>query len=212
VAQERGKPAYLHSGLHLTTPEYVAYRRTALEALGFRPVRYGYKMARPLTEAIPEPQFPAGYTLRTLGGAEEHERWVEMFNWSFIDHWNHHPLTLEQYTHWLSGPGYRPAGDLIAVAADGTFAAFCRCEINDEDNRNLGRNEGWIDGLGTRRGHRKIGLGRAMLLAGMHWLKGQGLATAVLGVDAQNPTGALRLYESVGFTVLNTTETYQKDL
>src|SRR4051794_1416759 len=34
VAQERGKPGYLHSGLHLTTPEYVAYRRTALEALG----------------------------------------------------------------------------------------------------------------------------------------------------------------------------------
>ena len=66
--------------------------------------------------------------------------------------------------------------------------------------------------LGTRRGHRKIGLGRAMLLAGLHWLKAQGVDTAVLGVDAENPTGALRLYELVGFVVANTSYSYQKDL
>ena len=92
------------------------------------------------------------------------------------------------------------------------FAAFCRCEINNEDNAATGRNEGWIEVLGTRRGHRKLGLGRAMLLAGMRWLQAQGVATAVLGVDAENPTGALRLYESVGVVVANTTYTYHKDL
>ena len=212
AAAERGQPAHLRAGLHMTTPEYIAYRRTALEALGFRPVRYGYKMARPLEGPIPEPQFPPGYTVRPLAGEAEHEQWMDVFNWSFIDHWNHHPLTLEQHQHWVSLPGYRPDGDLIAIAPDGTFAAFCRCEINDEDNQNNNRNEGWIAALGTRRGHRKIGLGRAILLAGLHWIKGQGLATAVLGVDAENPSGALRLYESVGFQVTDTTATYHKDL
>jgi mycothiol synthase len=212
VAAERGQPAHLRCGMHLTTPEYIAYRQGMLEGLGFRAVRYFFKMARPLDQPIPEPQFPAGYTLRPLAGPAEYEQWTEMFNWSFIDHWNHHPITLEQHAHWVSSPTYRPAGDLIALAADGTFAAFCRCQIDDEDNTNRERNEGWIDSLGTRRGHRKIGLGRAMLLAGMHWLKTQGIATAVLGVDAENPSGALRLYESVGFVVQDTTSSYHKDL
>jgi mycothiol synthase len=211
VAQERNQPGHLRAGLHKTTPEYIAYRQGVLEGLGFRPVRYGYKMARPLHEPIPEPQLPEGYTQRTVA-ADEQARWVEAFNWSFIDHWNHHPLSEERNAQWISGPNYRAAGDLVAVAPDGTFAAFCRCEINNEDNAALGRNEGWIEVLGTRRGHRKIGLGRAMLLAGLHWLKGQGVETAVLGVDAQNPTGALRLYESVGFVVANTSYNYQKDL
>jgi mycothiol synthase len=212
VGAERGQPVGLRAGQYQSTPEYIAYRRGALEALGFRPVRYGYKMARPLERPIPAPQFPPGYTVRTLAGEPEYEQWVDIFNWSFIDHWNHHPMTLEQHRHLVSGPHYRPDGDLIAVAADGTFAAFCHCEINDEDNRHSGRNEGWIDALGTRRGHRQIGLGRAILLAGMHWLKGQGLTTAVLYVDAENPTGALRLYESVGFAVVSTVVYHKKNL
>jgi mycothiol synthase len=211
VGQERRQPAHLRAGLHKTTPEYVAYRQGVLEALGFRPVRYSYKMARPLGQPIPDASFPPGYTLRTVE-AEEQARWVDLFNGSFIDHWNHHPLSEERNAHWISGPNYRAGGDLLAVAPDGTFAAFCRCEINNEDNAATGRNEGWIEVLGTRRGHRKLGLGRAMLLAGMRWLKGQGVNTAVLGVDAENPTGALRLYESVGFVVVNTTYTYHKDL
>jgi mycothiol synthase len=211
VGQERGQPAHLRAGLHKTTPEYVAYRKGVLEGLGFRPVRYGYKMARPLNEPLPDAVLPAGYTQRTVA-AEEQAQWVDLFNWSFIDHWNHHPLSEERNAHWISGPNYRADGDLLAVAPDGTFAAFCRCEINTEDNAANGRNEGWIEALGTRRGHRQRGLGRAMLLAGMRWLKAQGVDTAVLGVDAENPTGALRLYESVGFTVANTTYTYHKDL
>ncbi|MGI8587851.1 MAG: GNAT family N-acetyltransferase [Chloroflexia bacterium] len=211
VARERGQKAHLRAGLHLTTPEYIAYRQGALEALGFRPVRYGYKMARPLNEPMPEPQFAPGYTLRRLE-KHEHDKWVDTFNWSFIDHWNHHPLTPEQHEHWVNNPNHQDDGDLIAVAEDGTIAAFCRCEIIGEDNAKMGRNEGWIDALGTRRGHRKIGLGRAMLLAGMLWLKSQAIETAVLNVDAENPTGALRLYESVGFEVTDRTATYHKDL
>ncbi len=56
-----------------------------------------------------------------------------------------------------------------------------------------GRSEGWIELLGTRRGHRKIGLGRALVLAGLQRLKADGVETALLGVDGDNPTGATRL-------------------
>jgi ribosomal protein S18 acetylase RimI-like enzyme len=51
-----------------------------------------------------------------------------------------------------------------------------------------------------------------MLLAGMHKLKEDGAGVAVLGVDAENPSGALGLYESVGFRKVNTRAVYHLDL
>jgi len=205
---ERGLPVKMRSGVR----EHEIYNSAVLRRHGFSIVRYFFKMARPLDEPIPEPQFPDGFTLQHTAGEADAERWVEMFNQSFIDHWNHHPQTVEGHRHWLTDPNYQPEGDLIAVAPDGTFAAFCFCLINPEDNTRNNRNEGWIDVLGTRRGFRKIGLGRAMLLAGLHRLKDEGMDTAVLGVDAENPTGALRLYESVGFTNVRTSVSYAKEL
>jgi ribosomal protein S18 acetylase RimI-like enzyme len=135
-----------------------------------------------------------------------------MFNQTFIDHWNHHDWTVESYINWLKVPHYRQDIDLLAVAPDGTFAGFCVCMIDPDDNRENNRSEGWIDILGTRRGFRKIGLGRALLLEGMKALKANGIEVAVLGVDAENPTGALGLYESVGFRPVIKTATYHKDL
>lgn len=212
VGGERRMPAYVRSGLHLTTPEYIAYRQELLESHDFRPVRYGYKMARPLNEPIPEPRLPEGFTLRTARGEPDMEPWVEMSNQSFIDHWNFHPMTVEDHKHDLTNPNYNPELDLIVIAPDGTFAAFAFCEIDPEGNATNHTSEGTIDGLGTRRGFRRIGLGRAVLLAAMHALKAAGIETAVLGVDAENPTGALNLYESEGFHKVNTSVTYQKDL
>ena len=100
----------------------------------------------------------------------------------------------------------------IAIAPDGTFAAFCHCEISPEDNARNGRNEGWIVTLGTRRGFRKQGLGRAIRLAGMHRLKAAGVEIARLSVDTENPLGTLRLYESVGFHPVHTNISFVKDV
>ncbi len=210
IAQERGVPGFLQSGLRYSTPEYIAYRQGIMDAHGYTPNRYFFDMVRPLTEPIPEPQFPTGYTLGHLASDDDIPRWMEAFNQSFIDHWDYHPLSEEQARHWLGSAKYQAEGNLIAEAADGTLAAFCLCWIDPDDNARNNRQEGGISDLGTRRGHRKLGLGRAMLLAGMHWLKGQGMDTAGLNVDAENPSGALRLYESVGFTVRRKTAMYRK--
>jgi mycothiol synthase len=183
-----------------------------LTSCGFKADRYFFRMARSLSEPIPEPQFPEGFALRQFPGEQEAAAWVEMFNQSFIDHWNHHDLTVDKFKHKLAKPDYRNDLDLIAVAGDGTFVAFCYCHISQEENDRTGRNEGWIAYLGTRRGFRKIGLGRAMLLAGLHRLKAAGVATAILGVDAENSSGALRLYESAGFHNIRDSISYVKDV
>ncbi|MEG4942932.1 GNAT family N-acetyltransferase [Microcoleus sp. F4-D5] len=187
-------------------------RISVLANCGFKADRYFYRMARSLSEPIPEPQFPEGFLLRQFPGEQDAAAWVEMFNQSFIDHWNHHDLTVDKFKHELAKPDYRNDLDLIAVADDGTFVSFCYCEISVQECDRTGRNEGWIACLGTRRGFRKRGLGRAMLLAGLHRLKAVGVATAILGVDAENSSGALHLYESAGFHNIRDSISYVKDI
>jgi mycothiol synthase len=187
-------------------------RISVLANCGFLADRYFYRMARSLSEQIPEPQFPQGFCLRQVSCEQDAEAWVEMFNQSFIDHWNHHDFTVEKFNYYSAKPDYRNDLDLIAVASDGTFSAFCYGHISQEENDRTGRNEGWIAVLGTRRGFRKLGLGRAMLLAGLHRLKAAGVETAILGVDAANPSGALRLYESAGFHNIRDSISYVKDV
>src|SRR5437868_3882810 len=96
--------------------DFDSYTREMLEQNGFSVVRYFFQMARPLDEPIPEPQLPEGYTMRHANGSDEDiERWVEMFNQSFIDHWNNHPATVEDEKHFLTHPNYRPEGSLMAI-------------------------------------------------------------------------------------------------
>ncbi|XGV99873.1 MAG: GNAT family N-acetyltransferase [Leptolyngbya sp. BL-A-14] len=188
------------------------YRVALLERYGFTSVRTFYRMTRSLSESLAEPSFPQGFTLRHVEAERDAVVWVEMFNASFIDHWDHQPMTIERFKRSRTKADYNPEFDLIAVAPNGTFAAFCRAAIHPEDNARTGRNEGWINVLGTRRGFRKLGLGRAMLLSGLQVLKTAKMESALLGVDAENPSGALRLYESVGFTQLLASIVYGKEV
>ncbi|NJL46635.1 MAG: GNAT family N-acetyltransferase [Leptolyngbyaceae cyanobacterium SM2_5_2] len=135
-----------------------------------------------------------------------------MFNESFVDHWNFSPMTLVDRQYRLTYPTYQPELDWVAVAADGTLAAFCGAHIPHEDNARKHRQEGWINILGTRRGYRRQGLARSMLLQGLHQLQAAGLDTALLGVDSQNPNQAQSLYESAGFQVKESYVTYEKRL
>jgi len=205
IARTTQKPVKLRVNARDSQAKKIAF----LEQHGFTVVRHFYRMTRSLMEPLPVPQLPAGYTVRSLAH-DAVAAWVEMFNQTFIDHWNFHPLTLEQRQRWLIEPDYDADLDLVAVAPDGTFAAFCFGSIGAENNTRTGRKEGWIADLGTRRGFRQIGLGRAMLLSGLHQLKAKGIDTALLGVDAENPCGALRLYESVGFRPFFTSLAYCK--
>ncbi len=208
LRREHAKPAWLRGHARSDDMAMVAI----FERHGFEIARYFLRMERPLDEPIATPSLPPGFTLRTIEGSAEEAAWVEAYNQSFIDHWNHHDMTVEQRSHWMADEDYRPDLDLVAISPEGHIAAFAWCGIHPRENERTGRNEGWIQLLGTRRGYRKLGLGRAMLLASLHVLKGAGVDAARLGVDAENPTGALRLYESTGFRTVQTMVNYRKIL
>lgn len=192
LGAERGLTTRLATGANVVD----SWRIGLLEAHGFSPIRYFLRMERPFAEPVGRPQFPAGFTLRPVAGEHEAEAWAELFNQSFVDHWNFHPLTVERLRGIWAEPLYRRDLDLVVVAPDGALAAFCACDVDPEDADGAG----WIAALGTRRGYRSQGLGRAALLAGLAALEGAGARVARLIVDAESPTGATRLYEAAGFT------------
>lgn len=84
--------------------------------------------------------------------------------------------------------------------------------IYPERNARLGRGQGVMEDLGVLLEHRQTGLGRGLLLEGMRPLRRRGRTHLTLGVDRQNPTGELRLYESVGFREWRTVVPYSRQL
>jgi mycothiol synthase len=87
---------------------------------------------------------------------------------------------------------------LAAVAPDGTFAAFCNAAVHREDHMLLGRSEGWINQMGTHPAFRRQGLGRAIMVAALHRLKGHGVTSVLLETASAN-SAAQRPYASLGF-------------
>lgn len=185
-------------------------RVNLLENSGFQIDRYFLAMERSLSEPIPEAQLPEGFRLRSPGGEEDAETWVETFNETFVEHWNHWDITVEAFLHKQGDPSYRSDLSLVAIAPDGTMAALCDCSILENDGPSS--KQGWITVLGTRAAFRKQGLGRGILQAALGNFKAEGLDSVILYVDAENLSGATRLYESVGFRRINTQIAYMKAL
>ena len=99
----------------------------------------------------------------------------------------------------------------ITRKAEFSASHVCRVpELSPEENARHGRSEGWIEELAVRRPWRKRGVATALLCASMHAFKAEGLQHAMLGVDTQNLSGALRVYENVGFKSIKRFTQFQK--
>jgi ribosomal protein S18 acetylase RimI-like enzyme len=71
--------------------------------------------------------------------------------------------------------------------------------LHEEENSRLGVRRGWCENISTRAAWRGKGVASALICRALHTLAGRGMTEAALGVDAMNETGALRLYETMGF-------------
>lgn len=196
---QTGVPLKLCCELH----EHDQYRMTVIRQREFTIDRYFHRLERSLCESIPEAIFPDGFRLGFVNGERDAQSVADLYNNSFIDAWGFHPLTVDNLKSRYDNKGYKRELDLAIVGADGTFVSWFLANFSPERNERNRRKEGWIEFLGTRRGFRKMGLGRAILLSGLHQLKKAGLETARMCVDTKNPSNALNLYESVGFSKLS---------
>ncbi|HET7566395.1 MAG TPA: GNAT family N-acetyltransferase [Gaiellaceae bacterium] len=172
-------------------------------ARGYREVRRFWDMAIELGD---EPPAPAGVEVETFAGSDEAARaFHQALDEAFADHWEHHSSPFEQW--WdekRAAPDYDPT--LWFLVRDGDEVAAV---VRNDPERMGG---GYVGALGVRRPWRGRGYGRALLLHSFREFHRRGLRRVSLGVDAANPTGATRLYESVGMAVETENVVFEKEL
>lgn len=180
------------------------------EAMGYRLIRYSFEMRRRLDEPVPEVPLPAGLEFRPVAELDHRKVWDANAE-AFRDHWEAAQRTDADFERDFGDPDLDTS--LWRVAWDGDeVAGVAMNTIYTEENERLGIKVGWLDQVSTRRPWRRRGVGASVIAASLVALQERGMQEASLGVDAENPTGALALYERLGFTRYRSFRVYRKRL
>ncbi len=174
---------------------------------GYRHVRSFYRMAIDLDESPPAPpDWPDGVRVRAFRPGEDDAATHEAMEESFAEHWGHARRTLDEWRRRrLERPGFDPSLWHLAVAEDdGRIAGASLCDVIAEEH--------WVSTLGVVKEWRGRGLGMALLRHSFVEFHRRGTRRVFLGVDAENTTGAIRLYERAGMHIDRQYDRYEKTL
>ena len=176
---------------------------------GYRTIRGSWTMEIELgLEAPSEPVIPDGIEIRPYRHPEDEQRVYEATQEAFADHWEFHPVSIENWREFnVKANNFEP--DLWLVAWDGEEVAGAALNYPE---RSGDPGHGWVGTLGVRRAWRRRGLGEALLRRSFKELHARGLRKVRLSVDAENLTGATRLYERAGMKVLRRSNTWERTL
>lgn len=153
----------------------------------------------------PDAQLPPGLELRTFHDGVDDETLRAMLNHVFAaDPFWHEVSGLNFREFYLHARGYDPS--LWFLAWDGDqLAGFALSFPERGGDVELG----WVATLGVAPAWRRRGLGEALLRAAFQALHARGLRRVGLGVDAENATGALRLYERAGMRKIRQADVWE---
>jgi mycothiol synthase len=181
--------------------------RKAFETAGWSPIRHSFQMRIELDDEIPEPDLPDGLVLRNAREGEE-ERVYEAHMDSFQDHWDFRRQPFDGWERYATG-GNRHDLSLWWLVEDGDeLAGLSLNAWHFSGDPQFG----WVHVLGVRPRWRKRGLGTGLLRHSFLDFAVRGATRVGLGVDGENTTGAVRLYERVGMRVVRRDDTYEKVL
>jgi mycothiol synthase len=181
-----------------------------LERQGYSPARHFYQMVRPNLDDIPACPLPAGLEVRPVRTRHLRAIWEANVE-AFRDQWGEPEHTEIEYQRWLTNGEFQPEIWKVAWdAASNQVAGMVLGYIDQEQNARQQRRRGWTENICVRRPWRKRGLARALIAQNLRELKTRGMAEAALGVDTENLTGALRVYESMDFRAVRRDALWRK--
>lgn len=184
-----------------------------LQSDGYQAIRWALTMVRPDLENIIDFPLPAGLEVRPV--TPDHYRAIwEASEEAFQDHWGYAPSTEEDYQGWLDNRTiftpemWKIAWDVEKNEVAGQVRGF----IDTAENEGLGRKRGYCEFISTRREWRKRGVARALIALTLHEFKARGLTESALGADAENLSGAIRIYQECGFKEVKRSTVYRKPI
>ncbi len=186
-------PHVLGLGALETIPAAMAFAAST----DYVPIRYGFQMRRPLDEPIPDFSLPPGIELRPVR-EEDHRKIWDADTEAFLDHFEPRDRDEGDFEATFSFPGLDTSMWRVAWDGDEVVGSVMNA-IFPEENARTGDSMGWLEHVSVRKAWRGRGVAKALIVSSLQVLCDKGLEIAALGVDAENPTGALALYEGLGF-------------
>ena len=188
--------------------------KNLFEDMGYHYIRSSYHMLINLDAPAPEPVWLEGILLCTFNPETDAEAVYRAEEDSFRDHFGYVEQPFDEgfkrFKHFVLGSAdFDPT--LLFIAVDRSsreIAGFNICRSKSYDDPDMG----WVGTLGVRRPWRKRGIGLALLRHSFNEFYRRGKRKVGLGVDAQNLTGALRLYENAGMHIHQAYDQYEKEL
>ena len=178
---------------------------------GFGPLRYFATMIRSDLDDVPERPLPEGVASRAVTDDDLRPIW-EADAEATRDHYGYVEPTDADWAMFLDSAAERGTS-LWQVAWAGTeVVGQVRTYFNEGDAELFGRRRAWTEEISTHREWRGRGVASAVICASLRQLRALGFDEAALGVDTENPTGAFRLYESLGYRVVATEVLYQRPI
>lgn len=180
--------------------------------LGFIKSRELWQMRRSLHAELPKLELPADTFIRPFEVGQDEQAWLALNAEVFAEHPEQGRLTESDLKIRMNESWFNPAGFLISHNAKGELTGFHWTKIHSI-NRTINTVSasleiGEIYVLGVSPRMRGTGLGKALAVAGLEYLRSESLAAAMLYVDRQN-SAAIKLYESIGFAHWDTDVMFQ---
>jgi mycothiol synthase len=167
-------------------------------AAGFGLVRSLWQMRRPLADEIAPPELAGGITIRPFAVGRDEDAWLAVNGRAFAHHpeqggWTRDDLEMREREPWFDPEGF------FLAERDGRLVGFHWTKVHGEGAEPIGE----VYVVGVDPGEQGTGLGRALTVIGLRYLRSRQLSQVMLYVDGTN-TAAIRLYESLGFSRWNT--------
>jgi mycothiol synthase len=208
----------VHAARHPDAPALltvvVPKAMTGLESLvrraGLTERRWFRQMERPLTD-LPAPPPAVGFEIVPFSPDRDDEV-RRAHNTAFLDHHGSSERDPEAWRSLFTGQrAFRPDLSVLALA-DGAVAGYALAYIFEADARATGKRQIHFGQIGVLPSARGRGVASALIATALRAGAADGCVTAGLDVDSDNVTGALRLYERLGFTTTRTQVSWSLDL
>jgi mycothiol synthase len=179
-----------------------------LEEDGYTPIRHSFEMLRPNLANVPDRKLPEAIEIRPI--REEDLRKIYDANQeAFADHWGFVPWEEQAFEAWKNNEEWDRPMSRIAWSGD-EVVGMVLIFIPHEHNRKYPKKRAFTEAICVRRPWRNMGVASALIARCLHALRDAGFDEAALSVDTQNLSGALRIYENMGYQVQRRYTTFRR--